>query len=237
MKKRLAIIAASAMLLSGCGAGQGQTDSEKNTGLNSSITLKAEDESLLSECTQVAEARLMAEYPQIECKVSYKSSDSVSIISFDRPDNWNDDILDTICRYGRLTFRKGTDTQKDADGNVVPTGEIVIENSDIDVASSTVIRTEKGQEYAVAITTSESGKTKLATATGELAETNIPLSIWLDDELISAPTVAFQITDGNAIINGDLTAEKSMEIAAAIDSGALPCGLKVIDKHIGDDKK
>lgn len=235
MKKLSAVLVLAVMLLSACAADPGDSGSFKS--YDSVIRLQPEDESKLTECGEIAEARLKSEYPGLECKLGYKYRDSFIYIQFDRPNNWDDRSLETICKRGEVTFRKGKDTEKNADGNVVPTGEIVIENSDIDVASSTVIRTEKGQEYAVAITTSESGKTKLAAATGELAETNTPLSIWLDDELISAPAVAFQITDGNAIINGDLTAEKSMEIAAAIDSGALPCGLKVINKHIGDDKK
>ena len=110
-------------------------------------------------------------------------------------------------------------------------------NSDIDKVSSTVMNTESGMEYAVSIQTNMAGQDKLAAATKELAGTSTPLSIWFDNDLISAPTVATQIVDGNAIISGNLTAEKSMEIAAAIDSGALPCGLEITEHKIGDDKK
>ena len=98
---------------------------------------------------------------------------------------------------------------------------------------TTMMRTEESMEYAVVVTTNNAGKDKLAEATGELAGTSTPLAIWFDDELISAPTVATQIIDGNAIISGNLTAEKSMELAAVIDSGALPCGLEVTDYKVG----
>ena len=237
MKKVIALMTLAAAVLSGCSMDTDSGNSQSTSDCNSYITLQSEDEGLLTECTEIAESRLMAEYPQLECKVSYKRRDNFSYISFDRPENWNDSTLDSLCRCGKVTFRKGTDTDTDPDGNKVPTGEIVLDNSDISEAHTELMMTDSGQEYAVDVTLFDSGKERLAMATEELAGTATPLSIWLDNEIISAPTVNSAITDGKAVITGNFTESSAMELAAAINSGALPCGLKIIEKNIGDEEK
>ncbi len=237
MKKWMALMTLAAVLMSGCGMNAGYDNSRSMSDYNSCITLKAEDEHLLTECTEIAEARLMAEYSQLECKVSYKRRDAFSYISFDRPENWDDSTLDSLCSCGKVTFRKGTDSDKDSEGNIVPTGEIVLDNSDISEAYATLMATELWQEYAVTVEMFDSGKDRFAAATEELAGTGTPIAIWLDNELISAPTVNSSITDGKAVINGDFTESSAQELAAAISSGALPCGLRIIEKQIGDEEK
>ncbi|MCR5016895.1 MAG: hypothetical protein K6A75_10100 [Ruminococcus sp.] len=234
MKKVFAIAAMAAMLLSGCAAkADSSSDSKSNNSGSSSITLKAEDSSKLHECTEVTCMRLGYIYPGVKYDITYNNDDT-STVAFDvTSEKWNDDTLDIILKNGRTTFRKGTDTETNSEGETVPTGEIILDNSDIDKVSSTVMNTGAGMEYAVSIQTNMAGQDKLAAATGELAGTSTPLSIWFDNDLISAPTVATQIVDGNAVISGNLTAEKSMEIAAAIDSGALPCGLEVTEYKVG----
>ena len=224
MKKVIAAMTLAAVLLSGCSMSAGSGKSRSITDFNSYITMKAEDENLLTECTEIAESRLMAEYPQLECKVSYKWRDAFAYISFDRPENWNDSTLDSLCSCGKVTFRKGTDTVTDPDGNTVPAGEIVLDNNDIAAAHMELMLSDNGQEYAVDVTLF-------------IAGTDVPLSIWLDNELISAPTVNSAITDGKAVITGNFTESSALELAAAISSGALPCELKIIDKRIGDEEK
>lgn len=51
------------------------------------------------------------------------------------------------------------------------------------------------------------------------------IAIFLDDELVSAPTVQNVITDGNAIITGIGSAEDARDIALMLRSGALPVEL------------
>ena len=237
MKKCFLIAAAAAMLLSGCAANPDTSDKSNSKSANSSITLKAEDSSKLHECTEIACRRLGSIYPGVQYDVSY-NNDGTSTIGFDvSAENWNDDTSDIITRHGEMTFRKGDGSETNSEGETVPTGEVVLDNSDIDTVSATMMHTENDMEYAVVITANNAGKEKLAEATGELAGTSTPLAIWFDNELISAPTVSAQILNGSAVISGDLTAESSMELAAAIDSGALPCGLEITEHKIGDDKK
>jgi len=71
---------------------------------------------------------------------------------------------------------------------------------------------------------------------GELTKKNIgkPLAIFLDNELISAPTVQTAITDGNAVITGKFTVDEAKKLAIQLNAGALPVPLKLSEqKTIG----
>ncbi len=60
------------------------------------------------------------------------------------------------------------------------------------------------------------------------------VGIFVDDFLISAPVVQVPIVDGNAVITGNFTIEEAKKLAIAINSGALPLSVKLIEhKNIG----
>ena len=221
-------------LLSGCNVEAPVSEPPK--GYDSSITLQAEVSTLITDCTQVAEMRLMSEYPQLDLNVTYPDAET-SVIEFNCPENWNDTTLETLCRYGELTFRKGTDTEVNSEGQTVPTGEIILQNADINEAEAVIVWNPDGGDWQVDIKLCDSGREKFADATRELAGTDTPIAIWFDDELISAPTVSTAIIDGNLLITGNFTKDSAKELAAAIDSGALPCGLDIIEFNIGDESK
>ena len=122
-----------------------------------------------------------------------------------------------------LTFRKGTDTTTDEDGNEVPSGEIVLQGEDITSAVGGIVSQEgKEIEYGVSLELSKSGTEKFADATSELAGSSTPISIWMDNTLISAPTVNSAITNGRAQITGNFDIESATKLANQINSGALP---------------
>src|SRR5690606_6703671 len=56
-----------------------------------------------------------------------------------------------------------------------------------------------------------------------------PLSIYLDEELLSAPVVQGVFTDGKATISGDYTYEEALNLKDVINLGALP--LKLTEKY------
>jgi SecD/SecF fusion protein len=68
---------------------------------------------------------------------------------------------------------------------------------------------------------------KLETVTQKLYQK--PLAIFLDDELLSAPTVQAVITNGKASITGQYTVEEAKKLAETINLGALP--LKLTEKY------
>ncbi len=117
-----------------------------------------------------------------------------------------------------LTFNEGDSTSK---------GDQVLEGSkDIESASLSV---ENG-ESMVALELTDHGKAAFETATRE--NLNQTISIWLDDECLSAPTVNSVITDGRAVIEGDFTAEEAEELANTINAGSLPFALSVDDSKL-----
>lgn len=148
-----------------------------------------------------------------------------------------------------LTFRKGTDSVTDEEGNTIPTGEIILEGSDVAEAKAVYRPNDSSGEYENLIELSlknsssepgkESGKDKFAKATAELAGTGTPISIWMDNTMISYPTVNSAITDGQAVITGNFTDESANKLANQINSGALPFKLettsfKTIDPTMGE---
>ena len=60
------------------------------------------------------------------------------------------------------------------------------------------------------------------------------IAIFLDDDLISAPTVQSPIRDGRGIIRGGFTRQSSSELAIQLESGRLPVPLELIRESTVD---
>ena len=58
-----------------------------------------------------------------------------------------------------------------------------------------------------------------------------PVGIFLDYFPISAPVVQQKITDGSAVITGSFTTEEAKKLAIAINSGALPLPIQLIEQR------
>ena len=122
-----------------------------------------------------------------------------------------------------LSFRKGTDTDEEG----TPTGELVLDGKDVEKAEGVRQQQDDGTfEYVVSLDLTDDASDKFASATGELAGSDTPISIWMDNDMISAPTVNEQITGGKAIISGSFTAESAKSLADKINAGALPFSIK-----------
>jgi preprotein translocase subunit SecD len=57
------------------------------------------------------------------------------------------------------------------------------------------------------------------------------IAIFLDGQVLSAPTVQTPITNGEAIISGNFTAQTAKELATRLNSGALPVPIKLISQQ------
>jgi len=82
-----------------------------------------------------------------------------------------------------------------------------------------------GPPVAVAIEFTGEGGLLFEQITGELV--GLPLAIFLDDEMIGAPTVQQAITGGQASISG-LEEEEARILAIQLNSGALPVPVKAV---------
>ncbi len=122
-----------------------------------------------------------------------------------------------------LSFRVGTDTNEDG----TPAGDIVLQGNDIKKAEAMRQQTSEGTyEYVVALNLTDEAKEVFATVTSTMAGSGEAISIWMDDQMISAPAVNEAITNGEAVISGSFTAESSKSLADKINAGALPFNLE-----------
>ncbi|MDR1640943.1 MAG: protein translocase subunit SecD [Clostridiales bacterium] len=113
-------------------------------------------------------------------------------------------------------------TFKDEAGNTLLTG------SDVADAQREITQSAQGVAgaYGVALEFTSEGKSKFADATS--ANIGKSISIFLDDQMLSSPTVQAIITDGVASISGSFTAEGAEELARSIREGSLPFALDVL---------
>ena len=123
----------------------------------------------------------------------------------------------------QLTFRKGTEE----------TGEEVLTGNDVKKAEAVQRQNEStgNIEYLVSLTLKESGKESFAAATTELAG-NGSISIWMDENCISAPNVNSAITDGKCVIEGNFTYESAKSLADKINAGSIPFKLVTTSTNI-----
>ena len=147
-----------------------------------------------------------------------------------------EEAINSISATALLTFRPGMEyenTSYDANGDVVystPSGDtaetILLSGTDVTKAEASLTQdsSTNEMEYVVALTFSDEGAQKFAEATETYL--NETISIWMDDVMISYPTVNAVITDGSAIITGSFTASEAADLAAKIQGGALPFALE-----------
>ena len=158
-----------------------------------------------------------------------RSDISNSQISVEIPADINDQSKDPLSavegldKTAKIEFR-------DPEGNVVVSGDDI---KSAKLSEDPVDNTGMPTPHVV-LTFSDEGQKKFADATEKLVGQTI--SIYLDTECITAPTVQSKIDANTAIITmGDGTyAEKKVEAeqyAMLIDSGTLPFNLNVISKE------
>ena len=117
-----------------------------------------------------------------------------------------------------------------------PEGDPILTGDDVDTADPG-FDPESNNAPLVSLTLKDSGKEAFSEATKTQAEKNKGLStpkhtisIWLDDECISNPTVSVHISDGKATISGGFTdIEEATSLANLINSGALPFNIEVVN--------
>lgn len=129
-----------------------------------------------------------------------------------------DELSDVLMAPAVLEFR-------DSEGEkVYLTGE--------DIKSAKAAYSSSNGGYFVSLEFTEDGVEKFATATEECAGST--MGIYLDDELISNPSVSSKINSDSAMITGDFTLEEVQNLANLIQSGALPVPLNEIAiKNVG----
>lgn len=128
-----------------------------------------------------------------------------------------------------LTFREGDERDELNKPTGITAENVILEGKDVSKAYAAYqnATTQNGTgQWVVALELTDEGTSKFAEATARLAETQDCISIWMDDTMISAPTVNEAIPSGNATISGNFDADSAKSLADKINSGALPFKLE-----------
>lgn len=116
--------------------------------------------------------------------------------------------LEQIGKTGKLTF-------------VGPNDDVIITGQD--VKDATVGVDPNTQQPVVQLKLNESGTDKFREATKKYI--GKPISILMDDEVVSSPRVDSEIPNGEAVITGSKDVAEAKRLAGIIKSGALPVTL------------
>lgn len=150
-----------------------------------------------------------------------------------------EEAVQELAATAQLTFREGMEYESVEyadDGSMVyktPSGttadNIILEGNDVVSAEPAMTQDETTGEYkyVVSLKLSDEGAEKFADATEKLLGQTI--SIWMDDVMISYPTVNEVISNGECSITGNFTSEEATQLASKIQAGALPFALEISD--------
>jgi len=124
-----------------------------------------------------------------------------------------DKAVDILKTTAKLTFRD-------------PQGNVVLQGDDLKDAKG-----GQGQDggYVVNLTFSSEGTTKFADLTTKLIGQR--LGVFLDDKLLTNPTVNVPILNGQAEITGYATLDEAANHAVLMRSGSLPVSMSIAEKR------
>ncbi|MEH1767550.1 protein translocase subunit SecD [Nostoc sp.] len=94
----------------------------------------------------------------------------------------------------------------------------------------------QGNNWNVAIRFDQKGGELFANLTKNLAGTGRSIGVFLDNEVISAPTVGIEfaatgITGGSAVITGRFTAQQANDLGVQLRGGALPVPVEIVENR------
>ena len=159
--------------------------------------------------------------------VVYKTGDNRIAVEIPGVEN-ADEILSELGKPGNLMFLDPENYELYAAGETEY--ETVLTGADIAVAEARIDTSSGTNSYVVALEFYEEGTKRFAEAT----KNNIgkPIYIIYNDELVSAPNVREEITDGICQIDGQESFEEADTLATTIRIGALPLKLNELQSNI-----
>lgn len=129
-------------------------------------------------------------------------------------------ILEELGKPGSLVFY-------DKDGKEVLSG------TDVKVAEAGTQQDNLGNaQYVVKLQLTDEGTTKFATATKAAAPSKDPIYIVFDNQIVSAPAVQTEITDGNCVIEGMASMDEANKLASTIRIGGLSLKLEELQSNV-----
>lgn len=237
------------------GFGKGQTGAAKNIKLGLdleggvSITYQVKGETPSAEDMSDTIYKLQKRVEQYSTEATvYQEGDNRISIEIPGVTDANE-ILSELGQPGSLYFIK----EKDSDGNpnygldtsghyvlaksmdeLKEEGSVVLTGTDIKSAKSGSYQdsTTGANENVVQLSMTKEGTEKFAEATKAAKEAKETIAIYYDGELISVPSVKAEITDGQAIIEGNMSYEEAEQLASTIRIGGLSVELEEIRSNV-----
>lgn len=127
-----------------------------------------------------------------------------------------DQVKNTVAKTGELKF-------------VGPDGVNILTGADVKKASA-FIDSNTGNKPTIQLELTDDGGRKFAEATAKFI--GQPISIYMDEDKLTSPTVNDVITNGRAVITGSSSLEEAKRQANIINSGALPVAVKAVETKL-----
>ncbi|MCL2060537.1 MAG: protein translocase subunit SecD [Oscillospiraceae bacterium] len=153
-------------------------------------------------------------------EIPYKSQSNTESSMITSDYNAQRTVIDYIGRTANLTFRYFDPYNIDDEGNYVMSEEVLVEGARVSDAGQDI---QEGG-YVVTLNFDSEGTRQFAEATQRYL--NQQIGIYMDDDLLTAPTVQNVITTGSAVISGNYTLQSANMLAAQIRSGTMPFKLE-----------
>ena len=188
-----------------------------------SVVMEIQDEEVSKEDLEKTKEQLSLRVNKIGVAETVVSTEGDRRIRIDIPAQVDSgEIVESLGKTGELTF-------KSPNGDVILTGQ--------DVSKATATSDENGLPQ-VALELNEEGTKKFADATKEYLGQSI--SVNMDDEVLTNPTVNSVITNGSAVITGSKSADDAKRLAGLINAGALPvtvkaASVKTVGAQLGEE--
>ncbi len=237
------------------GFGKGQTGAAKNIklgldlegGVSITYRVKGETPSAEDMSDTIYKLQKRVEQYSTEATVYQEGDDRISIEIPGVTDA--NEILSELGQPGSLYFL----SEKDSEGNpnygldtsghyvlakdieeLKEDGSIVLNGTDIKTAKAGAYQdqTTGANENVVELSMTKEGTKKFAEATKAAKEAGETIAIYYDGELISVPQVKVEITDGQAMIEGDMEYEEAEQLASTIRIGGLSVELEELRSNV-----
>ena len=140
------------------------------------------------------------------------------------------EAISTIGQTAQLDFRLPNVATPSGEKDFTSTG---LTGKDLSLAAVQFDNTGSGGKLntgpGVGLQFSPDGAKKFA----RITKTNIgrPLAIFLDNKILTAPTIQTEITDGKAVITGTFTLDQAKQLTIQLNAGALPVPIKIIEQR------
>lgn len=175
-----------------------------------SVVMEIQDENVTKEDLEKTKEQLSLRVNKIGVSETVVTTEGERRIRVDIPGLYNSgEIVENLSKSGELTFKS-------------PNGDVLLTGQDIKKAEA-VSNSQTGKPE-VSLEMNDDGREKFAEATQKYVGQKI--SIYMDDEELSSPTVQTAITDGKASISGSSSVDEAKKLAGLINAGALPVTLK-----------